>query len=50
LWNNGQRTALASLAPASWDDLRGHARRSRIRRRSSPNLLASAVDHAGLSL
>lgn len=50
LWNNGKRTDLANLAPADRDDLRGHVRRSLIRRRCSPDLLASAFDHAGLSL
>jgi transposase len=50
LWNNGKRTDLANLAPADRDDLRGHVRRSLIRQRCSPNLLASAFDHAGLLL
>jgi transposase len=50
LWNNGKRTDLANLAPADRDDLRGHVRRSLIRQRCSPNLLASAFDHAGLPL
>lgn len=50
LWNNGKRTDLANLAPADRDDLRGHVRRSLIRQRHSPNLLASAFDHAGLPL
>lgn len=50
LWNHGKRTDLANLAPADRDDLRGHVRRSLIRQRCSPNLLASAFDHAGLSL
>jgi transposase len=48
LWNNGKRTDLANLAPADRDDLRGHVRRSLIRQRCSPNLLAAAFDHAGL--
>jgi transposase len=50
LWNNGKRVDLANLAPADRDDLRGHVRRSLIRQRCSPNLLASAFDHAGLLL
>lgn len=50
LWNNGKRTDLANLAPADRDDLRGHVRRSLIRQRCSPHLLASAFDHAGLTL
>ncbi|MCC6426648.1 MAG: transposase [Phycisphaerales bacterium] len=50
LWNNGKRTELANLAPADRGDLRGHVRRSLIRQRCSPRLLASAFDHAGLSL
>lgn len=50
LWNNGKRTDLANLAPADRDDLRGHVRRSLIRQRHAPNLLASAFDHAGLPL
>jgi transposase len=50
LWNNGKRVDLANLAPTDRDDLRGHVRRSLIRQRCSPNLLASAFDHAGLRL
>lgn len=50
LWNNGKRTDLANLAPTDRDDLRHHVRRSLIRQRCSPNLLASAFDHAGLRL
>lgn len=50
LWNTGKRTDLANLAPTDRDDLRGHVRRSLIRQRCSPNLLASAFDHAGLPL
>jgi transposase len=50
LWNNGKRGDLANLAPTDRDDLRGHVRRSLIRQRCSPNLLASAFDHAGLPL
>ena len=50
LWNHGKRVDLANLAPADRDDLRGHVRRSLTRRRCSPNLLASAFDHAGLRL
>lgn len=50
LWNNGKRADLANLAPADRDDLRGHIRRSLTRQRCSPNLLASAFDHAGLRL
>lgn len=50
LWNNGKRTDLANLAPLDRDDLRGHVRRSLIRQRCSPNLLASAFDHAALLL
>lgn len=50
LWNNGKRVDLANLAPADRDDLRGHVRRSLTRQRCRPNLLASAFDHAGLSL
>lgn len=50
LWNNGKRTDLANLAPADRDDLRGHVRRSLIRQRCRPNLLAAAFDHAGLTL
>lgn len=50
LWNNGKRTDLANLAPTDRDDLRGHVRRSLIRQRCSPNLLAAAFDHAGLLL
>lgn len=50
LWNNGKRVDLANVAPADRDDLRGRVRRSLIRQRCSPNLLASAFDHAGLHL
>lgn len=50
LWNNGKRVDLANVAPADRDDLRGRVRRSLIRQRCSPNLLASAFDHAGLRL
>lgn len=50
LWNNGKRVDLANSAPADRDDLRGRVRRSLIRQRCSPNLLASAFDHAGLPL
>jgi len=50
LWNHSKRTDLANLAPAGRGDLRGHVRRSLIRQRHSPNLLASAFDHAGRPL
>ncbi len=50
LWNNSKRVDLANLAPASRDDLRGHVRRSLIRQRCSPSLLAAAFDHAGLRM
>lgn len=50
LWNHGKRVDLANLAPTDREDLRGHVRRSLIRQRCSPNLLASAFDHAGLHL
>lgn len=50
LWNHGKRVDLANLAPSNRDDLRGHVRRSLIRQRCRPNLLASAFDHAGLPL
>jgi len=50
LWNNGKRVDLANLAPIDRDGLRGHVRRSLIRQRRRPNLLASAFDHAGLHL
>jgi transposase len=50
LWNNGKRVDLANLAPTDRDDLRGHVRRSLVRQRCSPNLLASAFEHAGLHL
>ncbi len=50
LWNHGKRVDLANLAPIGRDDLRGHVRRSLIRQRCRPTLLASAFDHAGLHL
>jgi transposase len=50
LWNHGKRVDLANLAPADPGELRGHVRRSLIRQRCSPNLLASAFDHARLPL
>lgn len=50
LWNHGKRVDLASITPANSDDLRGRVRRSLIRQRCSPHLLASAFDHAGLHL
>ena len=50
LWNQGKRVDLANLAPTDRDDLRGHVRRSLIRQRCRPDLLASAFDHAGLPL
>ncbi len=50
LWNNGKRVDLANFVPADRDDLRGRVRRSLIRQRCSPNLLASAFDHAKLPL
>ncbi len=42
LWNHGKRVDVANYAPKSRDDLRGRVRRSLIRQRCSPNLLASA--------
>ena len=50
LWNNGKRVDLANAAPADREDLRGRVRRSLIRQRCRPNLLAAAFDHAGLPL
>jgi transposase len=50
LWNHGKRVDLANFAPADREDLRSRVRRSLIRQRCRPNLLASAFDHAGLSL
>jgi transposase len=50
IWNNGKRVNLANLAPHDAADLRRHVRRSLIRQRCRPNLLASFFDHAGLSL
>ena len=50
LWNKSKRVDLANLAAADRDDLRRHVRRSLTRQRWRPNLLASAFDHAGLSL
>lgn len=50
LWNNSKRSDLANFAPADRNELRGRVRRSLIRQRCSPNLLASAFDHAGLPL
>lgn len=50
LWNHGKRVDLANLAPTDRDDLRVHVRRSLIRQRCRPNLLAAAFDHAGLPL
>lgn len=50
LWNHGKRVDLANLVPTDRDDLRGHVRRSLVRQRCSPNLLAAAFDHAGLPL
>lgn len=50
LWNHGKRVDLANFAPADRDELRGRVRRSLIRQRCRPNLLASAFDHAGLRL
>ncbi len=50
IWNNGKRVDLANLAPRDAADLLGHVRRSLIRQRCRPNLLASFFDHAGLSL
>lgn len=50
LWNNGKRVDLANVAPADRDDLRGRVRRSLIRQRCSPGLLAAAFDHARLLL
>ena len=46
----GKRGDLANLAPADRHELRGHVRRSLIRQRCRPSLLASAFDHAGLPL
>jgi transposase len=50
LWNNSKRVDLANVAPADRHDLRTKVRRSLIRQRTRPNHLASAFDHAGLSL
>ena len=50
LWNNSKRVDLANTTPADRHDLRTRVRRSLIRQRSRPNHLASAFDHAGLSL
>lgn len=50
IWNNGKRVDLANLAPHDAAELRGHVRRSLIRQRCRPNLLAAFFDHAGLSL
>jgi transposase len=47
-WNHGKRVDLATVAPTDRDDLRGRVRRSLIRQRCRPSLLASAFDHAGL--
>jgi len=50
LWNRGKRVDLANLAPCDGQDLHGHVRRSLIRQRCRPSLLASAFHHAGLAL
>lgn len=50
LWNHGKGVDLANLAPLNSRELRGHVRRSLIRQRHRPNLLASCFDHAGLPL
>jgi transposase len=50
LWNHGKRVDLANVSPDGRDDLRHRVRRSLSRQRCRPNLLASAFDHAGLSL
>lgn len=50
LWNHGKGVDLANFAPADARDLRSHVRRSLIRQRHRPNLLASFFDHAELSL
>lgn len=50
LWNHGKRVDLANLCPTDREDLRGHVRRSLTRQRHAPNRLASALDHAGLTL
>lgn len=49
-WNHSKRVDLVNLTPADATDLRGRVRRSLIHQRSRPNLLASAFNHAGLSL
>ena len=50
LWNHGKHVDLANLAPTDRHDLRRHVRRSLIGQRCRTSLLASAFDHAGLSL
>ena len=45
LCNNGKRVDLANDAPTSRDDMRSRVRRSLIRRRCSPNRLASEPPH-----
>jgi len=49
IWNHGKRVDLANLAPADSHDLGRHVRRSLVRQRHKPNLLAAFFDHAGLS-
>ena len=50
LWNHGKRGDLANFAPADRHELHDQVRRSLIRQRCRPKLLASAFDHAGLPL
>lgn len=50
LWNHGKRGDLANFAPRDRDELHACVRRSLIRQRCRPNLLASAFHHAGLPL
>ena len=50
LWNHGKGADLANFAPRDAEHLRGEVRRSLIRQRHRPTLLASFFDHAGLHL
>lgn len=48
LWSHGKRGDLANLTPEDVEDLSGHIRRSLIRQRYRPNLLATFFDQPGL--
>jgi transposase len=50
IWNHGKRGTLANAAPQDAQELRARVRRVLTHQRCRPNLLASFLDHARLTL